>query len=217
MKKYIALGLSVVMALSMSMSVCAAPSPTTSSSSHHSSGGGSSSSSSSSSSAATSKAALAVTAATGVTAIEASTPAASTLKSLASTSAEAQAAVVKAVQPVQRVVVNGQEVAAKVNVAAVNESTTGYVNAVLGAIAPNWVLAQTFAYNVASADASITQVTTALSIPAVAGVDVANIRLVVFDPATGAYVVITPVMAANGTIVVTVPTNAVLSVVYLNA
>lgn len=202
----------MVMVLSMSMSVCAAPSPTTSSSSHHSSKSSSSSSSSTSTPAAVSK-----PAATGATAIVASTPAASALKAVASTSAEAQAAVVKAVQPVQRVVVNGQEVAATVNVVAVNESATGYVNAVLGAIAPNWSLAQTFAYNVASADASVTQVTTALSIPAVAGVDAANIRLVAFDPATGAYTIIAPVMAANGTIIVTVPTNAVLSVVYLNA
>ena len=216
MKRYLALILSVIMAISMSMTVCAAPSPTASSSSHHSSGSGSGSSSSSLGSS-SGTATASTPAATGVTAITDGTPAASALKSIASTSAAEQAAVIKAVQPVQRVIVNGQEVAAKVNVAAINQAAAGYVNVVLGAIAPNWSLVQTFAYNVASSDASIAQVTTALSIPAVAGVDAANIRLVAFDPSTGAYAVITPIMAANGTIVVTVPTNAVLSVVYLNA
>ncbi|MDD3139945.1 MAG: hypothetical protein PHX08_13350 [Lachnospiraceae bacterium] len=208
MKKYLALGLAVVTALSMTMSVCAAESPTSSSSS-----GSKHSSSSSSSSASTSTSTTAKTAATGTAAIVASTPAAAAVQSVASTSTAAQAAVVAAVQPVQKVVVNGQEVAAKVNVAAVNESATAYVNAVLGAIAPGWNLAQTFAFNVSSVDASVTTVTTAISVPALAGVDVANIRLVAFDATTGQFTVIAPVIAANGTIIVTVPANCVLSVV----
>lgn len=216
MKKYLALGLAIVTTLSMTMSVCAATSPSTS---------GSSNSSSSSSSSAAEKAYAAAysatqaastassNASTGVAAIVASTPAAAAIQAIASTSPAAQAAVVKAVQPVQRVVVNGQEVAAKINVAAVNENATGYVGAVLGAIAPGWNVAQTFAFNVASVDASVTAVTTAISVPALAGVDVSRIRLVAFDATTGAYTVIAPITAANGTLIVTVPTNCVLSVV----
>ena len=212
MKKYLALGLAIVTTLSMSMSVCAAGSPSTS---------GSSNSGKSSAEkayeaayakmAASNSTATTTKATTGAAAIVASTPAAAAVKAIASTSPAAQAAVVKAVQPVQRVVVNGQEVAAKVNVAAVNDSATGYVNAVVGAIAPGFKIAQTFAYNVASADASVTAVTTAISVPSLAGAT--NVYFIAFDAATGAYTVIVPTAAANGTFIVTVPTNCVLSVV----
>ena len=212
MKKYLALGLAIVTTLSMSMSVCAAGSPSTS---------GSSNSGKSSAEkayeaayakmAASNSTATTTKAATGAAAIVASTPAAAAVKAIASTSPAAQAAVVKAVQPVQRVVVNGQEVAAKVNVAAVNDSATGYVNAVVGAIAPGFKIAQTFAYNVASADASVTAVTTAISVPSLAGAT--NVYFIAFDAATGAFTVIVPTAAANGTFIVTVPTNCVLSVV----
>ena len=222
MKKYLALGLAIVTTLSMSMSVCAAGSPTTSGNSVSPSTGNSSSSSGKSSAekayeaayakmAASNSTATTTKAATGAAAIVASTPAAAAVKAIASTSPAAQAAVVKAVQPVQRVVVNGQEVAAKVNVAAVNDSATGYVNAVVGAIAPGFKIAQTFAYNVASADASVTAVTTAISVPSLAGAT--NVYFIAFDAATGAYTVIVPTAAANGTFIVTVPTNCVLSVV----
>lgn len=213
MKKYLALGLAIITTLSMSMSVCAAGSPSTSGSSNS----GKSSAekayeaayaqTTASNSAAATKAATT----TGAAAIVASTPAAAAVKAIASTSPADQAAVVKAVQPVQRVVVNGQEVAAKVNVAAVNDSATGYVNAVVGAIAPGFKIAQTFAYNVASADASVTAVTTAISVPSLAGAT--NVYFIAFDAATGAYTVIVPTAAANGTFIVTIPTNCVLSVV----